>query len=124
MTTSTVRADDPMTAPLRARRRDLRAGAAAVDITPTRPVPLGGYGARKGAPLQGVHDPIYAKALWLETPDARVCIVTTDLIGSTLEIRDAVKPADVGRHGVLRHQAAAARLGGDRGDPGDSRRPG
>ncbi|HLF92194.1 MAG TPA: neutral/alkaline non-lysosomal ceramidase N-terminal domain-containing protein [Planctomycetota bacterium] len=70
------------------------AGAAVVDITPGRPVPLGGYGARKGAPLTGVHDPIYAKALWLETKDARVCLVTTDLIGSTLEMRDAIKPPD------------------------------
>ena len=65
-----------------------------VDITPSREVPLGGYGGRKGSPLTGVHDPIYAKALWLETKDARLCLVTTDLIGSTLEIRDAIKPAD------------------------------
>ncbi|HXX95435.1 MAG TPA: neutral/alkaline non-lysosomal ceramidase N-terminal domain-containing protein [Planctomycetota bacterium] len=70
------------------------AGAAAIDITPTREVPLGGYGARQGALMTGVHDPIYAKALWLETPEARICLVTTDLIGSTLEIRDAIKPAD------------------------------
>jgi neutral ceramidase len=70
------------------------AGAAAVDITPTREVPLGGYGGRKGALMTGVHDPIYAKALWLETKEARVCLVTTDLIGSTLEIRDAIKPPD------------------------------
>ena len=70
------------------------AGVAVVDITPTRQVPLGGYGGRKGAPLQGVHDPIYAKALWLETKEARLCLVTTDLIGSTLEIRDAIKPPD------------------------------
>jgi len=70
------------------------AGVAVVDITPTREVPLGGYGGRKGAPLTGVHDPIYAKALWLETKETRLCLVTTDLIGSTLEIRDAIKPAD------------------------------
>jgi hypothetical protein len=30
----------------------------------------------------------------METKDARVCLVTTDLIGSTLEIRDAIKPPD------------------------------
>jgi len=71
------------------------AGVATVEITPTRLVPLGGYGARKGKPMTGVHDPIYAKALWLETKDAKACIVTTDLIGSTLEIRDAIRPEGV-----------------------------
>jgi neutral/alkaline ceramidase-like enzyme len=70
------------------------AGVAAVDITPTRNVPLGGYGGRKGQPMTGVHDPIYAKALWLETPQEKVCLVTTDLIGSLLSLRDRIRPAD------------------------------
>ena len=73
---------------------DLLAGVAVVDLTPARAVPLGGYGARQGKPMDGVHDPVYAKALWLETPDARVCLVATDLIGTSLDIRDAVRPAD------------------------------
>lgn len=42
----------------------------------------------------GVHDPIFAKALWLETPSSRVCIVTTDLIGSLVALRDWIRPAD------------------------------
>jgi hypothetical protein len=70
------------------------AGAAAVEITPTRNVPLGGYGGRKGAPMTGVHDPLFAKALWLETPTSKVCLVTTDLIGSLVSLRDQIKPAD------------------------------
>jgi hypothetical protein len=70
------------------------AGTAAVDLTPSRNLPLGGYGGRKGAPMTGVHDPLFAKALWLETPDAKVCLVTTDLIGSLLDIRDRIKPDD------------------------------
>jgi len=70
------------------------AGAAAVDLTPSRNLPLGGYGGRKGAPMTGVHDPIMAKALWLETPTDKVCLVTTDLIGSLVSIRDRIKPAD------------------------------
>jgi hypothetical protein len=44
--------------------------------------------------MEGVHDAVFAKALWLETPNARICLVTTDLIGSTLEIRDRIRPAD------------------------------
>ncbi|HVE39545.1 MAG TPA: neutral/alkaline non-lysosomal ceramidase N-terminal domain-containing protein, partial [Planctomycetota bacterium] len=70
------------------------AGVASVEITPTRNVPLGGYGGRKGAPMTGVHDPIFAKALWMETPDARVCLVTTDLIGSLVSLRDRMRPTD------------------------------
>ena len=70
------------------------AGVATVEITPTRNVPLGGYGGRKGAPMTGVHDPIFAKALWLETPDARICLVTTDLIGSLVSLRDRIRPDD------------------------------
>jgi len=70
------------------------AGVAVVEITPTKNVPLGGYGGRRGQPMTGVHDPIFAKALWLETPDRKVCLVTTDLIGSLLSIRDRIQPAD------------------------------
>ncbi len=70
------------------------AGVASVEITPTRNVPLGGYGGRKGAPMTGVHDPIFAKALWMETPDARVCLVSTDLIGSLVSLRDRIRPDD------------------------------
>jgi len=70
------------------------AGVAAVEITPVRNVPLGGYGGRKGAPMAGVHDPIFAKALWMETRTSKVCLVTTDLIGSLLSLRDRIKPED------------------------------
>ncbi|MBI2933061.1 MAG: neutral/alkaline non-lysosomal ceramidase N-terminal domain-containing protein [Planctomycetes bacterium] len=72
-------------------RSVLVAGVAAVDITPDWQVPLGGYGARLGRLSQGTHDPIFAKALYLETPDARVVLVTTDLIGSLRNLRDAVR---------------------------------
>ncbi len=72
----------------------LLAGVAVVELTPSRPVPLGGYAARLGKPFDGVHDPVYAKALWLEQGDVRLCLLTTDLIGTSLEIRDAVKPPD------------------------------
>ena len=71
-----------------------RAGVAVVDLTPTRKVPLGGYSGRRGKPLTGIHDPVYAKALWLETDESRVCILTTDLIGASIEIRDRIKPDD------------------------------
>jgi neutral ceramidase len=73
---------------------ELLAGVGIVDLTPGRAVPLGGYGARQGKPMDGVHDPVFAKALWLETPDTRICLVAADLIGTSLDIRDAVRPPD------------------------------
>jgi hypothetical protein len=85
--------------PAREPEPQLYAGVSRIELTPAREVPLGGYGGRRGAPLKGIHDPIYAKALWLETKETALCIVTTDLIGSTAEIRDAIRPE--GTHLVL-----------------------
>ncbi len=73
----------------------LLAGVAVVDLTPSRAVPLGGYSGRAGRPMTGVHDPVFAKALWLETPEARVCLVTADLIGATIDIRNLIRPEGV-----------------------------
>jgi len=76
----------------------LQAGSAAVDLTPDWPVALGGYGARMGALSKGVHDPVMAKALYLEGGGRKVVLVTTDLIGSLRDMRDDVRaqlPPDV-----------------------------
>jgi hypothetical protein len=59
----------------------LRAGVAKVDITPDITkirIQLGGYGARLNMPPRGVHDPIYARALALETNNQQVVIVAMD----------------------------------------------
>ncbi|UCH33123.1 MAG: neutral/alkaline non-lysosomal ceramidase N-terminal domain-containing protein [Armatimonadota bacterium] len=63
----------------------LTAGAARADITPDvqamAPVVQGGYGARMGKPAEGVHDPVYARALAISDGERRVCIVGMDLTG-------------------------------------------
>lgn len=62
-------------------RKRLRAGVAKVDITPDITkirIQLGGYGARLNMPPRGVHDPIYARALALETDHQQVVIVAMD----------------------------------------------
>lgn len=70
---------------------ELRAGAASADITP----PLGGlmygYGARGTNVSEGVHDPLYAKAVVLESDGARLAIVTLDLGTFTTEYTDNVR---------------------------------
>ena len=37
--------------------------------------------------MEGVHDPVLAKALWLQTPESRICLLTTDLVGSLDSLR-------------------------------------
>jgi neutral ceramidase len=57
----------------------LRAGVARVDITPTVSMPMYGYDNRECGPSNGTHDPLYAKALVLESAGSRMAIVTLDL---------------------------------------------
>lgn len=61
------------------QRADLRAGVAAVDVTPSALLPMYGYANRKCGPANGVHDPLMAKALVLESGPVRVAIVSMDL---------------------------------------------
>ncbi len=55
------------------------AGTAAVNITPPVGVDLSGYGNRSG-PSIGVHDELYAKALYLHA-GGRALVITCDLVG-------------------------------------------
>jgi hypothetical protein len=57
----------------------LRAGVAKVEITPGALLPMYGYASRKCGPANGVHDPLMAKALVLESALTRLAIVTLDL---------------------------------------------
>ena len=74
----------------------LQAGAAQVDITPKPGVWLTGYGARV-EPSTGVHDPLFARALFLESRGRRAALVATDIIGFdddlVTRIRDRVTRA-------------------------------
>lgn len=59
----------------------LRAGAASADITPPAGGMLDGYGNR-AQPSQGVHDPLFARALALDYGDGgATAIVVLDLLG-------------------------------------------
>lgn len=61
------------------------AGVARADITPTVSMPMYGYENRKCGPSSGVHDPLYAKVLVLESSGVRLAIVTLDLGSITSE---------------------------------------
>jgi len=64
----------------------LRAGVARVDITPQRSMPMYGYANRKCGPATGMHDPLWAKVLVLESGGTRVALVTAD-VGSLVSER-------------------------------------
>lgn len=57
----------------------LKVGAAAVDITPQPGIPLTGFVARQG-PSVGVHDPLFAKALVLQSGSQTAAVITCDLL--------------------------------------------
>lgn len=58
----------------------LRAGAAKVLITPQTPVPMSGYGSRKG-PFKGVHDDIFARAVVISDGVNKAAIISAEVIG-------------------------------------------
>ncbi len=79
---------------------ELRAGAAAVDITPPTGYALWGYAVRKDQPSLGVRDPLRARALVLSAGDKRLAVVSLDLgraptRSSMAAIRQRLKPAGI-----------------------------
>lgn len=58
----------------------MRIGAATIDITPPVGTALDGYGGRTDVSL-GVHDPLYARALYLDDGATQLALVVCDLIG-------------------------------------------
>lgn len=58
----------------------LFAGSSRIDITPEVPTSMGGYGQRADQESRGVHDRLFAKALYLSNETARLLMITTDLI--------------------------------------------
>ena len=67
----------------------LRAGAAAVDVTPPLGVEI--VGNWDSPPAERVHDPLHARALVLENGGARLALVICDNVGIPREVFDAAK---------------------------------
>ncbi len=79
-----------------AEARHFKVGFAKCDITPERPTPMWGYGARHAALSTGVHDPLFAKAVVIDIGTEKLAIVGLDLGRSPtdammLRIRAAIK---------------------------------
>ncbi len=76
------------------------AGAAKVEITPPVGTPLNGYGARQARGSVGVHDPLWARCLYLDDGQTDVFIINTDLVFINPELRARV--LELAPDGVVR----------------------
>lgn len=70
---------------------DLRVGVAATDITPPMGIPMAGYYHARGA--DGVLDPLFAKAMVIESGGQRAAVVALDIISVTRAITDQARAA-------------------------------
>jgi hypothetical protein len=58
----------------------IRAGFSEIGITPDKAIIMQGYGNRKD-PFKGIHDSIFAQAMYLSQGEEEVLLITSDLIG-------------------------------------------
>lgn len=103
---------------------DFKAGAASVDITPKVGTPMAGYYYERAS--TGVHDPLFAKTLVLESDGKKVAFVSLDLIATTpamvedarkaIEKRTGVKGSDVMISATHAHTGPVLRSRGPRED--------
>jgi neutral ceramidase len=84
---------------------EIRAGAAAIAITPPVGIPIAGYYSERGA--RGVHDELYAKAIVMEQGGATAALVALDLIAAP---RDLVEDTRVEIDRVCRVRGANAMI--------------
>jgi len=78
----------------------VRMGAAKVNITPGVPVPMTGYASRV-QPFTGVHDSLFATALYFKSPENSLLLITADLIGYSWQFIDETKKMISARIGIV-----------------------
>ncbi len=68
----------------------IRAGFSEIGITPEKAIVMSGYGNRKD-PFKGIHDSLYAQAMYLTAGEEEVLLITSDLIGHSHHHVDMLK---------------------------------
>lgn len=68
----------------------VKLGVSQINITPEIPVLMSGYDARQ-TPSTGIHDELYASALYFAGDNTNVLLITTDLIGFSAGLTDDIK---------------------------------
>jgi neutral ceramidase len=82
-----------------AEKSEYRMGVSTINITPIEPVLMSGY-AKRITPSTGIHDSIYASALYFTGNNTRTLIITSDLIGFTAQLVDELKSIINTRTGI------------------------
>lgn len=77
--------------PFEIRGDTIQAGWAKVNITPPRPVPMAGYGDRKGKKYRAVRDSIWVRAFVFDNGKNKAAWVTMDLLIVPPEIKQALE---------------------------------
>ena len=81
----------------------MRIGFAKTDITPPLGTELGGYAGYR--PCQGIHDPLYCKAVILEQDDGRYGLMVLDLLcvdeALYLRIAEAIAPFGIAKERLI-----------------------
>ena len=101
---------------------EIRVGVAMVDITPPMGIPMAGYYHERGA--DGVLDPLYSKAMVIESGGERTALVVLDLIGIRRPITDRARTAIEKTTGIkagnIMISATHAHTGPELTDPGQA----
>jgi neutral ceramidase len=74
-------------------------GVSQVNITPDIPVPMSGYDARK-TPFTGIHDQLFASALYFKSSETSLLLITADLIGYSSRFIDETRKMISDRIGI------------------------
>src|SRR5215471_14026582 len=74
-------------------------GASQINITPEEPVMMSGYDART-TPSTGVHDSLFASALFFSSPQNKALLITADVIGFPHAFVDTVKQMISAKTGI------------------------
>ena len=80
------------------RARGFRAGAAEVDITPAMGIQLAGDIGRC-RPVEEIREPLYAKALVIESGGKRICLLSMDILAITNRWADEIRREAAARFG-------------------------
>jgi neutral ceramidase len=88
-----------LTPGLYAQASSLRAGAAAVDITP-REFPLNMPGGFSANLAESAHDPLHSRALVLDGGSVRLALAVVDTLGAGPEVLDEIKQAAFEKTGI------------------------
>jgi len=104
----------------------LRAGIAKIDITPDNPVKLYGYSSRKTL-SEGVHDPLFARAVVFENNGKKVVLVSSDLgsyggevfltIQKSILDKFNLKESELFLSAIHSHSSPVLSLNKENGDP-------